>query len=50
MDNHTIRLLIHMGEGFIDTENYCRQGNVLLSLQSIGNQLGKYGIQIIFIQ
>ena len=46
---HTVRLLLHMGDGFIDTENYCREGNVLLSLQSTGNQLGKYGVQIILI-
>ena len=47
---HIVRFLIHMGDGFIDTENYCKQGTILLSLQSFGNQLGKYGIQIILMQ
>lgn len=46
---HTVRLLLHMGDGFIDTENYCREGNVLLSIGEEGSQLGRYGIQIILV-
>ena len=45
--SHTLRLLIHRGEGFVDTQTYCKGGNVLLSTETVGGQLGRYGVQII---
>lgn len=47
--NHTIRLLLHMGEGFVDTDRYCKDGNVLLSAGTTGSLLGRYGIQIVLL-
>ena len=47
--NHTVRLLIHMGEGYVNTQTYCREGNVLLTTQTIGEQFGRYGIQIVLV-
>lgn len=44
---HKIQFLLHMGEGFVDTQSYCKDGSVLLSVGAVGDQLGSYGIQII---
>lgn len=44
---HIIRVIFHMGEGFADTSEEYREGNVLLSLQDKGGLLGQNGVQIV---
>lgn len=46
---HVIRAVFHMGEGFINTEEYYKDGNVLLALQTKGSMLGENGVQIILL-
>lgn len=48
--SHIIRVIIHMGEGFVDTEEYYRDGKVLLTLESVGTMLGENGVQIVLLK
>ena len=46
---HVIRAVFHMGEGFVNTEEYYKDGNILLALQTKGSMLGENGVQIILL-
>ena len=46
---HVVRAVFHMGEGFVNTEKYYKDGNVLLALNTTGSMLGRNGVQIILV-
>lgn len=43
---HTLRLLLYMGEGFINVDDYCADGRILLAVHKKDSRLGRCGILV----
>lgn len=47
---HSIRVLLHTADGYIDTRSYCATGTILFALRTEGGLLSRNGIQIVLVR
>ena len=47
---HTVRIILHVGEGELDTEKYLQGGRLLMQGAVQGNRLSDWGYQILEIE